>query len=121
VNYSVDTLEHFHAEDPVREMFFLMGADMLLDLPNWRRAERVLELALPAAVRRAGSPPLDFSCLRTIASAERIELIRRHEVEMPLMDISGTDLRRLASAGHSLRYRVPPAVEQYIIAHGLYR
>ncbi|GAG03859.1 unnamed protein product, partial [marine sediment metagenome] len=31
VNYSVDTLAHFHAEDPSRELFFLMGADMLLD------------------------------------------------------------------------------------------
>jgi nicotinate-nucleotide adenylyltransferase len=121
VNFSVDTLEHLHAEDPAREMFFLMGADMLLDLPNWRRAQRVVELALPVAVRRAASPPLDFSCLQAIAAAERIEQIRRHEVEMPLIDLSGTDIRRRAAAGQSLRYRVPPAVEQYIIAQGLYR
>ena len=29
VHYTADTLEHFHEEEPGRELFFLMGADML--------------------------------------------------------------------------------------------
>ncbi len=36
VNFTIDTLAHLHEEDPNRELFFLMGADMLADLPNWR-------------------------------------------------------------------------------------
>ena len=38
VNYTVDTLTHFHSEDPDAELFFLLGADMLHDLPHWRQA-----------------------------------------------------------------------------------
>ncbi len=121
VHYSVDTLAHFHTEAPGRELFFLMGADMLLDLPRWRNTSRVCELAVPVAACRPGAGPIDFGCLRGVASAERIELIRRHQVEMPQIDISASDLRRRVLLGQSIRYRVPPAVEKYIETRGLYR
>jgi nicotinate-nucleotide adenylyltransferase len=120
VNYTVDTLTHFHDEDPGRELFFLVGADMLLDLPRWRDAARVCELAVPVAVCRPGCQ-IDFDCLRSVASPERIELIRRHQVEMPEIGTSGTELRRRVQSGQSIRYRVPRAVEMYIETHGLYR
>ncbi len=121
VNYTVDTLTHLRNEDPTRELFFLLGADMLLDLPHWRDAARVCELAVPVAVRRAGTPALDFNSLHTIATSERIEIIRRHQAEMPEIGISATELRRRVQAGESNRYRVPKAVEMYIESHGLYR
>jgi nicotinate-nucleotide adenylyltransferase len=121
VNYTVDTLSHFREEDPNRELFFLLGADMLLDLPHWRSAERVCEMAVPVAVHRPGASPIDFECLRAIVSPERIELIRRHQVEMPEVGTSGTELRRRVNLGQSIRYRVPRAVEMYIATHGLYR
>ncbi len=120
VNYTVDTLAYFREEDPSRELFFLVGADMLLDLPHWRNAPRVCELAVPVVVRRPGCL-IDFECLRGIASPERIELIHRHQVEMPEIGVSGTDIRRRVQSGQSIRYRVPRAVEMYIETHGLYR
>ena len=121
VNYTVDTLAHFHEEDPEREMFFLMGADMFLDLPHWRDAARVCELAVPVVVRRPGSGPIDVDCLRGVASEERIEAVRCQQVEMPEIGISGTDLRRRVALGQRLRYRIPRAVEMYILMHRLYR
>lgn len=121
VSYTVDTLAHLREEEPGRELFFLVGADMLLDLPHWRNAPRVCELALPVAVRRPGLGAIDFDCLGGIASAERIDLMRRHQVEMPEIGVSGTDLRRRVSLGQGIRYRVPRAVEMYIEMHGLYR
>jgi nicotinate-nucleotide adenylyltransferase len=121
VNYTVDTLRHFQEEEPERELFFLMGADMFLDLPHWREAARVCELALPVVVHRPGAGPIDFDCLSGIASDERIEAIRHHQIEMPEIGTSGTDLRRRVHLGQSIRYRVPPAVEMYIQTHGLYR
>lgn len=121
VNYTVETLTHLKEEDPTRELFFLLGADMLADLPHWRNAPRVCELAVPVAVCRPGAEPVDFSCLGGIAGPERVELIRRHQVEMPEMGISSTDLRKRVASGQSIRYRVPRAVEMYIQSHGLYR
>jgi nicotinate-nucleotide adenylyltransferase len=121
VSYTVDTLRHFQEEEPKQELFFLMGADMFLDLPHWREAGRVCELALPVVVRRSGAGPIDCDGLRGIAGAERIEAMRRHQVEMPEIGTSGSDLRRRVLLGQSIRYRVPPAVEMYIQTHGLYR
>jgi nicotinate-nucleotide adenylyltransferase len=121
INYTVDTLTHLRQEDPTRELFFLLGADMLRDLPKWRQPQRICELALPVAVRRSGQPPLDFECLAAIASAERREEIRRYQVEMPEIGISATEIRRRVQAGLSIRFRTPRAVEQYIETQGLYR
>jgi nicotinate-nucleotide adenylyltransferase len=121
VNYTVDTLAHFREEAPEQELFFLMGADMFLDLPHWRETRRVCELAMPVVVRRPVAGAIDFDCLRGLASDERIEAMRCHQVEMPEIGTSSTDLRRRVHLGQSIRYRVPPAVEMYIQTHGLYR
>jgi nicotinate-nucleotide adenylyltransferase len=121
VNYSANTLAHIHAEDPSRELFFLMGADMLLDLPNWREPAKICELAMPLAVHRAGLPPLDFNRLSGILSPERIEEISRNQVEMPEIGISAGKIRRQAAAGKSICYQTPRAVEKYIEAKNIYK
>jgi nicotinate-nucleotide adenylyltransferase len=121
VNYTVDTLEHIHAENPSGELFLLLGADMLGDLPNWRSPARVCELALPVAVCRPGCKPIDYSGLKGVASAERIEEMLRHQVEMPETGASSTELRQRTELGKSIQYRTPRPVEMYIRAQGLYR
>jgi nicotinate-nucleotide adenylyltransferase len=121
VSYTVQTLADIHERHPDATLFLLMGADSLRDLPTWREPERICELSLPAVVRRGGSPEPDFSLLGPFVSAERLAEIRANQVEMPLVELSSTDLRQRASAGLSLRYRTPRAVEKYIETHGLYR
>jgi nicotinate-nucleotide adenylyltransferase len=121
VNYTADTLAHLSEEDPQRELFFLLGADMLRDLARWRQPTRICQLARIVAVCRAGEPPLDFSGLEGVASPEQIDQMRKHRVDMPEVELSATDLRCRASAGKSLRYRTPRAVERYIETHRLYR
>jgi len=120
VSYTVDTLAHFREEDPTGELFLLLGADMLADLPHWREAARVCELAVPLVVHRPGAPEPAFKDLSSLASDARIALFREHQVEMPPMGLSGTEIRRRVASGWSIRYRVPRAVEKYIHAHGLY-
>ncbi len=120
LSYTVDTLRHFHRETPEAELFLLMGADMLNDLPTWRESAQVCELALPVAVRRAGSGEPDFDCLAAIATAERIGQIRRHQVEMPQIGISSTEIRRRVARRQSIRFQTPRAVEEYIATRGLY-
>jgi nicotinate-nucleotide adenylyltransferase len=121
VNYTVDTLTYFQEQSPGAELFFLMGADMLIDLPGWREADRVCRLAIPVVAGRAGRGPLAFDCLEPIATPERIEEIRRHQVEMPEIGISATDLRRRVVQRRSIRYQTPAEVEAFIHEQGLYR
>ena len=120
VNYTVDTLRHFRDEDLQTELFFLLGADMLHDLPSWREADRVCELATIVAVRRAGVAELDFASLASLVAPERIDQFRKHQVEMPVMGLSSTEIRGRVAAGLSIRYMTPRAVEKYVAAHALY-
>ena len=121
VNYTVDTLRRFRDEEPQTQLFFLLGADMLHDLPSWREADRVCELATIVAVRRDGVAEPDFACLASLVAPERIELFRKHQVEMPVVGLSSTEIRRRVAAGLSIRYMTPRAVEKYVEAHALYR
>ncbi len=98
ITYTVDTLAALSAENPQRELLFLMGADSLADLPNWRQPKRICELAILAVVRRAGQA-VDYSRLADLVPAERLELFRRHQVEMPAMELSSHDIRERVGAG----------------------
>jgi nicotinate-nucleotide adenylyltransferase len=121
VSYTIDTLTEIHRQQPEDELFLLMGADSLGDLPTWREPQAVCALAIPVVVRRAGSASPDFSQLNSIASAERLAEIQRHQVEMPIIDLSSSELRRRVAEGLSIRFRTPRAVEKFIETHDLYR
>jgi nicotinate-nucleotide adenylyltransferase len=120
VSYTVQTLRHFRHQDPAGDLFFILGADMLADLPNWREAAAVCELAVPIVACRAGNAEPDFDCLSGVARPERIEEIRRNRIDSPRIELSSTDIRRRVGEGSSIRYRTPRAVEKYIQTHGLY-
>ena len=59
-HYTVETLEAVRRERPGDELFFLIGADSLADLPHWRDPEGVARLATVVVVNREGSG-FDFS------------------------------------------------------------
>ena len=117
--YTVDTLEELRAGEMADgELLFIMGADTLQTLHRWKRPERILEMARIVVALRPGHGDVDLRALEAIdpTAVERVML-----VQMPLIEISGTELRRRAGHGEPIRYLVPDAVEHYIQEHGLYR
>ncbi len=120
VSYTVDTLEALQCEDPTRQLFLLLGADSLFDVPNWKNPARICELATLVVVRRSDMPEPDFSCLDQVATPTQIDTFRRHQVRMPLIELSSTTIRQRVAAGHSIRFQTPRAVEKYIETHQLY-
>ncbi|HID23173.1 MAG TPA: nicotinate-nicotinamide nucleotide adenylyltransferase, partial [Planctomycetaceae bacterium] len=106
-------------EDPARDLFFLVGADSLADLPHWRQPQRIAELATIVAVNRGDralpSPSELEKALGPLLAA------RVRPATMPAIDLSATDIRRRVREGRSIRFLVPRAVEVYIAEKGLYR
>jgi nicotinate-nucleotide adenylyltransferase len=121
VSYTVDTLLEIQHQQPTAQMFLLMGADSLYDLPSWREPDRICELAIPIVVRRAGAPTPDLSQLSSLMAPDRLAEAIRNQVAMPIIDLSSSDLRQRVAAGQSIRFRTPRAVEKFIETHGLYR
>lgn len=120
VSYTIDTLRELTQEDTARQLFFLLGGDSLADLPRWREPAAICELAIPLVVARPGSLPPDYAALARLVSAERLEQIRSHQVEMPQIGISSREIRRRVGAGLSIRFQIPRAVEKYIQTARLY-
>ena len=124
-NYTIDTLRHFQKtlqealHNP--ELYLILGADMLNDLPNWYQAEEICRLAIPVVAARPNTPPPDYEALSSLVSPTRLEFFRNHLVPMPLIELSSTRIRELLAEGKSIRFQTPPAVEAYIAAHQLYQ
>ena len=116
-SYTADTLEWLYEQQPDAELFFILGQDALADLPNWRRPQRILELARLAVARRPGE---SAGLVETAAALSGLGE-RAVWIEMPLIEISATAIRERVRRGLSIRYLVPDAVPAYIRERGLYR
>jgi nicotinate-nucleotide adenylyltransferase len=108
-SYTVDTLRELTALHPGAELFLLVGADVVREMPDWREPMEVARLARIAAITREGEGIPDGSRLPT------------RSVPVTRLDVSATEIRRRVAAGQTIRYLVPEAVLALIEADGLYR
>jgi nicotinate-nucleotide adenylyltransferase len=120
-SYTVDTVNDLISECPEDDFFLIIGSDSLASMQKWHRPDELLSKVTLAVVRRAGDPPVDFDVLRGIVDEKRIHRFRDFVIEMPLIELSSSELRRRAEQGRSFRHRVPHAVEAYIEANEIYR
>jgi nicotinate-nucleotide adenylyltransferase len=111
LSYTVDTLEYLAGRHAGAEFFFLLGQDALGAFQQWRKPERILELATLALMVRSGAQ--DIGEWR---NAERLVTLSTRRV-----DVSSTEIRERLQAGKSIKGFVPEGVERFIEARGLYR
>lgn len=114
VSWTVDTLRGIRETNPQDELFLLIGADSLSDLPTWRDPEAIAELATIVAVNRGDAEPV---CVEGLSPLIRDEV---RFVTMPGVAVSATDIRTRVADGRSIRFLVSRAVEQFILERGVY-
>lgn len=106
LSYTVDTLEALAAQHPGAELILLLGMDALRSMEQWRRPDRIRELAQLAVLTRgdgATSLPEGVAAVTT----------RR-------VDVSSTEIRGRIAAGLPIRGFVAESVEQFIFTAKLY-
>jgi len=113
--YTVDTLRALQAERPEVDMFFITGADAMLEILQWKDPEEALELAHFIAATRPG---YDLSSFERGAPTEHPKV---SVMQIPALAISSTDIRDRIAHGRPIRYLVPDGVQTYISKAGLYR
>ena len=117
-SYSIQTVQRLRARFPRAALFLLMGEDMLR-VP-WRAWHDLMRLCtVVVAHRSANAPARSPHPARHHGTAPASGRVRW--LEMPVVEISSSGIRRRLRAGRSIRYLVPPAVERYIRQHHLYR
>jgi nicotinate-nucleotide adenylyltransferase len=120
-SYTVDTLAELKTLHPDVELFLLVGTDMARDLPSWYQPARILELSSLVIVGRPGSDrfsPAEIEQSLTLPEGKSLDF---QQVQSPLIEISGRDIRRRVGEGDTIRYLVPRAVEIYIQDKQLYK
>jgi nicotinate-nucleotide adenylyltransferase len=100
------------------ELFYIIGADTLADLPNWYRIADLCEAVTFCAVTRPGTE-LDPSPMERVVGPSAAARIREHLLEMEPHPASSTAIREALSRGERPEH-VPEVVLQEIARRGLY-
>ncbi len=112
--FSVDTIAAFSTEHeiPREDLYWIIGSDNFVDLPTWKDARRILDLATLAVFPRNG---VNFEDAQTVFKERAILLTTAPEI-----DISSTLIRSMVARGRSVRHFVPDGVAELIASKQLY-
>lgn len=113
-SYTIDTVHQLAEREPDTQWFLILGQDQLARLASWHRWRdlvRAVRLAVAARAGEAVCAPGEVQAAGALV----------HEVPLPPLPISASDIRMRAAAGASIASLVPAGVAGYIAAHGLYR
>ena len=110
VSYSIDTVNAFRARNPGAELFWLIGADHVPTLPQWREALALAEAVTFVVIPRPGQPQA------SLPPPWRL----RHLRGWPL-GVSSSEIRDRVRNGMSYEHLVPSGTADVIASEGLYR
>ncbi|UUZ96192.1 nicotinate-nucleotide adenylyltransferase [Paenibacillus sp. P25] len=113
VSYSIDTVKLLVQQYPGYHFHYIIGADMVRYLPKWYKIDELAELVTFIGLGRPGYDAEEDSLPESIRRSVRM-------TEMPLIDISSTQIRKRRALGKPVRYLVPDRVNEYIEVNGLY-
>jgi nicotinate-nucleotide adenylyltransferase len=114
-SYAVDTVSELQYVTP-GEYWFILGADALRTLPNWRQPGRLLRLCRLATTLRAPMTAEDVFKYIPEDYRKFIDIF-----EMKPTEISGSEIRDKLAKGSSISLWVPQPVIKYIQENKLYR
>ena len=116
--HTIDTLTEMHRMYPGDRLFFIMGADSLMDIEKWHQPADIMKsCTILAAVR----DDVDKDALE----ARRDALIRKYDADIELldyckMDVSSTMIRERLKNGQSVRYLLPEECIEFIRTKSFY-
>ena len=110
--YTLETLRALAEFHDGADLFFITGADAVLEILTWKDPEAVLGAARLIAATR---PEFDLGKLDLGRFGDRVSVI-----QIPALAISSTDIRRRVREGRPIQYLVPPQVADYIQERNLY-
>jgi nicotinate-nucleotide adenylyltransferase len=124
ISFSVDTLELLRTQNPDATLDWIIGDDNLALLGDWKRIERIFELANFAVLTRAGETfapvPAAFAA-RVTTPARRGKCGHIVFAQNATVEVSSTEIRRRIRAGEPIGGLVDPRVSHYIEHNHLYR
>ncbi|NOZ25496.1 MAG: nicotinate (nicotinamide) nucleotide adenylyltransferase [Nitrospirae bacterium] len=131
-SYTVRTLEELKEQHPRSEPLFILGVDAFLDIPNWYRPERLIQLCDFIVVNRPPysieeilrSPLIEDKGVRLSGETQAVLTLKSGRrvisISCTPIGIAASDIRERLRRGRSIKYLLPESVESYIISNKVY-
>jgi len=117
--YTANTLRRIKEAEPEAQIYFIVGADSLDYMDRWYMPQEIFRLCTVAAMMRRTVPKERFY--------EKIGFLKNKfgadiaVVDMPIIEVSSTELREKIRRGESIRYLCDDKVIEYIKENRLYK
>lgn len=118
ISYTFETLEYFANKYPNTSLYFITGADGLMDIESWKNVKEIFKLCNLVVFNRPGNNKYDI-----ISQKGKLEEKYKGNItflDIPLLDISSTNIRNLIAEGRNISYFVPEGVYNTIKELKLY-
>ena len=118
-SYTYETLAILTEAEPDTRFYYIVGADTLLFMENWKKPEEIFKRCSIVCAKRDGHTGEVLE--------EKAEYLRdRFDADIIIMDVQATNvsssmIRELLGEGKSCRYYLADPVLGYIKDNGLYR
>ena len=117
-SYTAVTCRAFRDMYPEDSLYLILGADSLMEIDRWRDPGAIFDAVTVLAFTRGGEDAAAFT-----AEVERLRAkygARIEIIDVFMLDVSSSDIRRFIAEGHAFRHLVSEPVYGYIREHGLY-
>lgn len=115
--YTCDTLQYLTRTNSDTQYYFIIGADSLFQIEQWKSPEQIFQFAILICAIR---DDYDFDTIRKKGEALAESGADIIYLNTPKWDISSTDIRAKVKSRISIRGLVPPEVAFYIEQEHLY-
>ena len=117
-HYALDTVRLLREQFPGWELVYLIGGDSLRDLPTWHQPQSLVQAVDAFGVMRRPGAEFDMAALEEILPGigEKVRFL-----DVPLLEISSTEIRARLAQGRTARYYLLPTVYRRILRRRFYQ
>ena len=115
--YAVDTVRILAGQYPQSELVYLIGGDLLHDLPGWHKPDELVQAASYLGVMRRPNDAVDLPGLEESIPGIGQKILN---IDAPLMEISSSEIRERILAGRPFRHFLPVGIYFFIRERHLY-
>lgn len=117
--YTYKTLEELKLRNPNIDYYFILGADSLYDLEEWKEPGRILQACTVLVATRNHTSHEQLNA--RISFLEEKYHGKIEKMDSPTIDIASKELRARIADGKPIIYYVPDEVASYIRENNIYK
>ncbi len=138
-SYTVDTIRKLRKDLKDSELFFILGIDTFLDMPDWKQPDVLINQTNLVVISRPGyifaelasSPYLDGVSMKKLRELDKgninefsFSISKKQKCylcSVTVLNISASDIRDLVKSCGEIKYLLPDSVKSFIILNKLYK